>query len=110
MRTTHKWLVAGGVLAGVLCGAALTFAADSSARGVPDFSANEVSWEGVGMEFLAPPSGPGPVISDKDHPYISNQVALTTGKQPTFPVSYLSNPILKPCAVPQLRKLIDARL
>src|SRR6266568_7944292 len=95
MRITHKWLVAGGVLAAIQCDAALTFAADSPARGVPDFSANEVSWEGVGMEFMPPPSGPGPVISDKDHPYISNQVALATSKQPTFRVSDLSNPILK---------------
>src|SRR6266853_3990160 len=110
MRTTHKWLVTGGVLAGVLCGALLTFGADSSARGVPHFSANDVSWEGLGMEFLAPPSGPGPVISDKDHPYISNQVALATGKQPTFRVSDLSNPILKPWVVAELRKVNEAVL
>ncbi|HYK79305.1 MAG TPA: hypothetical protein VEU95_06735 [Micropepsaceae bacterium] len=110
MTAIHKWLVAGGVLAGALCGAALTFAADTGSRGVPDFSANDVSWEGVGMEFMPPPSGPGPVISDKDHPYISNQVALATGKQPTFRVSDLSNPILKPWVIAELRKVNDAVL
>src|SRR3954467_7940712 len=89
----RKSLIAGGLLAGLLCAAALTFAAET-ARGVPDFSANDVSWEAVGMEFLPPPSGPGPVVSDKDHPYVSNQVALATGKQPTFRVADLSNPIL----------------
>ena len=110
MTAIHKWLVAGCVLAGALGGAALTFAADTGPRGVPDFSANDVSWEGVGMEFMPPPSGPGPVISDKDHPYISNQVALATGKQPTFRVSDLSNPILKPWVIAELRKVNDAVL
>ena len=62
------------------------------------------------MEFMPPPSGPGPVVSDKDHPYISNQVALATGKQPTFRVSDLSNPILKPWVVAELRKVNEAVL
>src|SRR5881227_892359 len=61
----------------LLCAAA-ALGAETPTRGVPDFSANDVSWEGVGMEFMPPPSGPGPVVSDKAHPYISNQVFLAT--------------------------------
>jgi hypothetical protein len=109
-RAARKSLIAAGVLVGMFCGAALTFAAEPSARGVPDFSTGDVSWEAVGMEFLPPPSGPGPVVSDKDHPYISNQVALATGKQPTFRVADLSNPILKPWVVAELRKVNEAVL
>ena len=110
MKATRKKLIAWSVLGGLLCSAAMTLAAESTVRGVPDFSANDVSWEGVGMEFMPPPSGPGPVVSDKDHPYISNQVALATGKQPTFRVSDLSNPILKPWVVAELRKVNEAVL
>jgi hypothetical protein len=108
--TAHRWLIAEGVATALLWGTALTFAAQPSVRGVPDFSANEVSWEGVGMEFMPPPNGPGPVVSDKDHPYISNQVALATGTQATFRVSDLSNPILKPWVVAELRKVNEAVL
>ena len=62
------------------------------------------------MEFMPPPSGPGPVRSDKDHPYISNQVARATGVQPTFRVADLSNPILKAWVVAELRKANEAVL
>jgi hypothetical protein len=50
---------------------------------VPDFSVGDVSWEGVGMEFILPPSGPVRSSPDKDHPYISNQV-VGDCKQLTF--------------------------
>src|SRR5260221_10817990 len=35
--------------------------------------------EPIGDDFLPPPSGPGPVVSDKDHPYIDNAFAFRTG-------------------------------
>jgi len=62
------------------------------------------------MEFIPPPSGPGPVRSDKAHPYISNQVARATGVQPTFRVADLSNPVLKPWVVTELKKVNEAVL
>ena len=61
--------------------------------------------EPIGDDFLPPPSGPGPVISDKDHPYIDNAFATRTGKQPTFHVADLDNPILLPWAREELRKV-----
>jgi hypothetical protein len=95
----------------LLCAAAApALAAETTRRGVPDFSANDVSWEAASMEFMPPPSGPGPVRSDKDHPYISNQVARAKGVQPTFRVADLSNPILKPWVVAELRKVNEAVL
>jgi len=67
--------------------------------GVPD------SNEPIGDDFLPPPEGPGPVISDKDHPYIDNTYAARTNRQPTFHVADLSSPILLPWARESLRKV-----
>ena len=71
----------------------------------PDFSINsDTGWFPVGDDFLPPPSGPGPVTFDKRHPYIDNVIARRTQQQPTFRVADLSNPILQPWAVEQMRK------
>lgn len=61
--------------------------------------------EPIGDDFLPPPEGPGPVVSDKDHPYIDNTYASRTGRQPTFHVADLSNPILQPWTREELRKV-----
>src|ERR1035438_5247998 len=68
-----------------------TFAPDSNTAWVPD--------RPTGDEFLQPEGGPGPVVSEKDHPYRPNGQG-----QSTFRVADLSNPILKPWAVDQMRK------
>ncbi len=67
--------------------------------GVPD------SNEPIGDDFLPPPEGPGPVTSEKDHPYIDNAYAARTGRQPTFHVADLFSPILLPWARESLRKV-----
>jgi len=51
-------------------------------------------------DFLPPPNGPGPVLSDKAHPYVPNGQG-----QPTYRIADLSNPILKPWVVEQMRKV-----
>ena len=61
--------------------------------------------EPIGDDFLPPPEGPGPVVSDKDHPYIDNTYAARTGRQPTFHVADLTNPILLPWTRDELRKV-----
>jgi hypothetical protein len=76
----------------------------------PDYSAGWIagvpnSDEPIGDDFLPPPSGPGPVVSDKDHPYIDNTFAARTGRQPTFHVADLTSPILQPWAREELRKV-----
>ncbi len=68
-----------------------TLAPDGLTSWVPDRRA--------GDEFLPPASGPGPVISEKDHPYVPNG-----GGQSTFRVADLSNPILRPWVVAQMKK------
>jgi hypothetical protein len=73
---------------------------------IPDFAPDDhTSWfpdRPAGDDFLPPPSGPGPVLADKGHPYVPNGEG-----QPTYRVADLSNPILKPWAVAQMKKAND---
>jgi hypothetical protein len=71
--------------------------------GIPNFGAAGYGWFEDGDDFLAPVSGPGPVFSDPDHPYRSNQ----SGVQPTYRVADLSNPILQPWVRDALKKAND---
>jgi len=78
----------------------------------PDFAANSsVGWIasgiGFGTDFVPPPSGPRPVTNDPAHPYVTNAAAAATGKQPTFRVADLNNPILQPWAKEQMKKAND---
>jgi hypothetical protein len=78
---------------------------------VPDFTVdNKSAWLMVGDELLPPPSGPGPVTFDKRYPYVDNAAARRTGTQPTYRIADLSNPILKPWAVDQMREANDGVL
>jgi hypothetical protein len=95
------------VTAGVLCAGA----ADAASRGPvlwspPDFAPNgSVSWIRIGgAEFKPPASGAGPIVSDSAHPTISNDDYRRTGKQPTFPVADLGNPILQEWTREAVRK------
>jgi hypothetical protein len=56
-------------------------------------------------DFLPPPSGPGPVLSDPAHPYVPNGQG-----QPTYRVADLTNPILKPWVIERMRKANEAVL
>src|SRR5882762_10611321 len=82
----------------LLCAGSL-LAAPTAPR--PDFAEDvTTSWIPVGDDYLPPASGPGPVTFDPAHPYVPN----FTGKQPTYRVSDLTNPILLPWAAAQMRK------
>jgi len=72
----------------------------------PDATTAWVTGRLDGDDFLPPESGPGPVISDKAHPYIPNG----RGQAPTYRVADLTNPILKPWAVEQMKQANDAVL
>ena len=75
---------------------------------VPDFTIDSKSaWLMVGDELLPPPSGPGPVTFDKRYPYVDNRAARLSGTQPTYRVADLTNPILKPWVVEEMRKAND---
>jgi hypothetical protein len=102
-RLLRPWPVA-ALLSAALCN--LCFGAQTPPA--PDFApSSAVGWIAQGAEFLAPPSGPGPVMSDPAHPRISNAVAVATGQQPTFHVGDVNSPILQPWARDEMRKRND---
>jgi hypothetical protein len=97
MSIAHKRLAACGLLAAALWPESLAIAQDAK---IPDFGKVGYGWYSVGDDFLPPLSGPGPVMSDPAYPYRSN----TSGKQPTYRIADVRNPILQPWAVEQLKK------
>jgi hypothetical protein len=98
-----------GFLALALIGLAGLSASAPAAEGtnIPNFAPDPMTaWvpdRPTGDDFLPPQSGPGPVVSVKDHPYVPNG----RGQQSTYRVADLSNPILKPWAVEQMKKAND---
>ena len=95
------------VLAGALLWACAAFWPARGAQGdkVPilDLSSANFGWLGASEDFLPPLSGPHPITFDKDHPYFPN--TNSSGQPPTFRVADLTNPILKPWAIQQMRKV-----
>jgi hypothetical protein len=105
-----KFLISGAALVGLIWSAGvLGTAFGASTASIPDFaSTSSIGWvasgSGFGTDFVQPPSGPGPVTNDPAHPYITNVAAAASGKQPTFRVADLTNPILQLWAVERMRK------
>src|SRR5215831_21076893 len=96
------------VAAGLACSATALSparAADGKheAASIPNFTPDkDTAWtldRPAHDDFLPPPSGPGPVLADKAHPYVPNGQG-----QPTYRVADLTNPILKPWVIEQMRK------
>ena len=72
----------------------------------PDFSPTpDTQWYAYSEVLLPPPSGPGPVLQDPEHPLITNDDFRATGKQPTYPMGDPRSPILKPWAADVLRRV-----
>jgi hypothetical protein len=96
-------------LAAALCLAGLhlsTVAIAADTNPIPNFSPDTGTSWGLDLaldDLLSPASGPGPITFDPAHPYIPN----FRGKQPTYRVADLTNPILLPWAREQMRKLND---
>jgi len=88
------------VLVGAFFPLALPCAADSE-PGIPQLESSTVGWSKVADDFQPPASGPGPVTYEKDHPYVPNN---NQGRQVTFRIADLTNPILKPWAVEKMRE------
>jgi len=110
--TSRQRLTTAGILAGVIC-TGPAFGPAFRAQGapherasIPNFSqTSRVGWlkTGNGDEFLAPASGPGPIVADPGHPYVPNG----GGRQETSKIADLSNPILKPWAAEMMKKAND---
>jgi hypothetical protein len=79
---------------------ALADAADNE-TGIPQLESSTVGWSKVADDFQPPASGPGPVTYEKDHPYVPNN---DRGRQVTFRIADLTNPILKPWAIEKMRE------
>ena len=96
------------ILASALCGLtgswpALAAGAAGQAAPTPNFAPNsDTAWipaRPAGDDFISPETGPGPVISRKDHPYIPNGQGRVS-----YRVADLSNPILQPWAAERMKK------
>jgi hypothetical protein len=99
-----------GLVAGLFCVASAVVAAEEANKQViPDFAPTVTTgWvldRSFGVDDLLPPptGGPGPVTFDKAHPYVPNG----SGKQPTYRVADLSNPILQPWTIASMKKAND---
>ncbi len=103
------------ITAAVLCSVAAMWPALAAEEtrhegaSIPNFGPDpETGWNidrPAADDFLPPPSGPGPVTYDKAHPYVPNGQG-----QSTYRVADLTNPILKPWVIAQMRKANDAVL
>jgi hypothetical protein len=102
-----RLLGCGAILASLFCAGTIHAAPQAQ----PDFTGRgDVGWIAVGDMFMAPPSGPGPVMSDPAHPRITNAVAAATGQQATFHMGDANSPILQPWAKDAIRKRNAATL
>jgi len=82
----------------------LTFSAIAQVS-APNFAPDaNIGWYAYNRQFIAPASGPGPVMQDAEHPYVSNDEFRVSGKQPTDQLADLNNPILQPWARDVIRK------
>jgi hypothetical protein len=79
---------------------AFAYAADNE-TGIPQLESVTAGWSKVADDLQPPTSGSGPVTYDKDHPYVPNN---DKGRQVTFRIADLTNPILKPWAIEKMRE------
>jgi hypothetical protein len=86
------------------CGAVCGAVPPAPSAEIPNFMGDRsTAWlpdRPTGDDFLPPPSGPGPVMSPKDRPYVPNG----TGRQPTYRIADLTNPILKLWVIERMKK------
>ena len=94
----------------VCAGAALWPARGAETAAVPNFAPdNMTGWLAPEDEFIPPPNGPGPVVSDPAHPYLSFY-KFPANPKPAFRVADLSNPILQPWVRERLREVNERLL
>jgi hypothetical protein len=101
--TARGRLLAGGVLAAIVCAAPTAPAVAQQKGAPPNFSSDEFGWVRVGQggpDFDVVPGEVPPVTNDPTHPFVGNG----TGRQPTYRIADLSNPNLKPWVKELMKK------
>ena len=95
-----------GAAAVVLTAALFLPALAAEKEKIPNFAPDSITgWlKPPGDEFIQPESGPGPVKADPAHPYFTNALF----PQETPKIADLTNPILQPWVIAQMKKENDA--
>ncbi len=116
LRHAFGGILTDGAGAGRFCASLVCIAAAlGPARGAetvknPNFAPDDLTgWQLLDDEFIPPPSGPGPIVSDSTHPYVSFY-RFPRNPKPSFRVADLSNPILQPWAREHLRRVNERSL
>src|SRR5882724_6946181 len=105
-RNSARKIIAGLFCAAAAFGTAQSQGASGADASIPNFApAAAMAWlkAGLGDEFLPPDSGPGPVVYDVASKPPGN-FQVTPGNNRAFKVGDLTNPILQPWIVEQMRK------
>ena len=101
--TSRQRLFASGILVGMTAAAPVAQAVAQEKAAPPDFSSDNVGWVGLngGGPFYEPvPGRIPPVTQDPAHPFVPNGA----GRQPTFRISDLTNPNLRPWVKERMKK------
>jgi hypothetical protein len=104
----------GSICAAMICIGVGAGAHAQTAAGIPNFAPDaHTSWypdRPTGDNFLPPASGPGPIMSRPGYPYVPNNGRDFAGSNPTYRIADLTNPILQPWVVEQMKRDNDAVL
>ena len=108
LKTFPNRMLKGAAIAGLIGASAALLPTSAADQGIPVFTPlpnnGWVPDRPTGDDFLpAPGGGAGPVMSDPKHPYVPNG----GGRQPTYRVADLTNPILQPWAIEKMKKAND---
>ena len=97
--------------AGVVCIVAASGpVSGAETANVPNFAPDSLTgWQLLDDEFIPPPSGPGPIVSDPAHQYVSFY-RFPRNPKPSFRVADLNNPILQPWVREHLQKVNERSL
>jgi hypothetical protein len=89
-------------IAAVLVVSSLPLAcAAGNETGIPQLESSTAGWSKAADDFQPPASGRGPVTYAKGRPYVPNN---DEGRQVTFRIADLTNPILKPWAIEKMQE------
>ncbi len=99
--TVREGVLAGGILAGLICAMPSAPAIAEEKAAPPDFSSNQTGWISIGGDLTEIPGARVSIVrTDPNFPYVPNG----TGAQPTYRIADLSNPNLKPWVKERMKK------